>query len=420
MNLTMKMPDSKAPVAGILFLKSPLHDRARTAQAEESIFSECSRIFACKVIDESSISSCDYLVVPVLTGGTENQFLKLWPVIAAAGKPFVLAATETDNSLPASLEILTWLNQNHPGSGAGIVHGEPAVLAAKIDELLGIYSANELVRRQVGGIIGAPSEWLIASMPELKTIEQKLGMKFVNISMNEFKDMAEKADASALSFFAQTFYRAADRTSTSELARAAKIYGGLVRAVKKYGLSALTLRCFDILASDQTTGCLALARLNDDGIPAACEGDVPAMLTMMIARIIAGKASFMANPSRIDGNTVTLAHCTCPTSLVRQFTLNSHFESGIGLAIAGEFAPGPFTLLKLDISGGRYALASGRLVPHEYSPKLCRTQIRLEFTGAEDYFLHKPLGNHHLIIPGDCTAKIRSWCEFMQMQPVWQ
>ena len=35
----------------------------------------------------------------------------------------------------------------------------------------------------------------------------------------------------------------------------------------------MTVRCFDLLGRIGTTGCLALAILNAEGIPAACEGD---------------------------------------------------------------------------------------------------------------------------------------------------
>lgn len=404
---------------GILFISSPLHDSSKILQIENRFLDACQAKFDCLRVDESRVSSCDYLIVLIMTGGTENIFMKLWPALKNSTKPFVLAATDTDNSLPASLEILTWLNQNFPKSGASILHGEINSLAERIHEVVEILKVNAKLREQVAGIIGAPSEWLIASMPDLAVIEKRLGIKFANISMLEFKKYVDKADESALSDFARAFYRPSEKGKTSELVKAAKIYAGLVKTIKQHSLTALTLRCFDILASEQTTGCLALAKLNDDGIPAACEGDVPAMLTLILARLISGKASFMANPSRVCGDQITLAHCTCPSTILRKYALDSHFESGIGLAINGEFAPGSFTLFKLDFIGNRYALAAGELLPHEHSTSLCRTQIKLKIPGAENYFFKKPLGNHHLLIPGDCTAALGRWCEFMQMQPVW-
>lgn len=50
----------------------------------------------------------------------------------------------------------------------------------------------------------------------------------------------------------------------------------------------------------QTTGCLALSALLDEGIVAGCEGDLPAALTMSWMQAVTGQASFMANPQDLD------------------------------------------------------------------------------------------------------------------------
>ena len=49
-----------------------------------------------------------------------------------------------------------------------------------------------------------------------------------------------------------------------------------------------------------TTGCLALALLNDEGIPAGCEGDLQSIFTLLIAKTLTGQAGFMANPAFIN------------------------------------------------------------------------------------------------------------------------
>ena len=51
-------------------------------------------------------------------------------------------------------------------------------------------------------------------------------------------------------------------------------------------LDAVTVRCFDLLDDPGTSGCLALASLNDDGIVAGCEGDVPSALAMLWVRVL--------------------------------------------------------------------------------------------------------------------------------------
>ena len=406
--------------AGIFPLRSTLHDAERGLAAINELVQACKEVFPCRLLADPADADHDLLVIPVMTGGTESSFLKIWPAIKRSGKALLLAATGSDNSLPAALEILSWLKANEPDADAAIVHGSHARLASQIRDRLDLEKITAGLRTRVAGIIGEPSEWLIASMPDPAFLEKRLGIRFVTLSMDAFARHADKAEAGSLSEFARIFYKTGECRNTSELARAAKIYGGLIRVIKAHGLNALTLRCFDILTSNQTTGCLALAKLNDDGIPAACEGDVPAMLTMMVLQAATGKAGFMANPSSIAGNQVIFAHCTCPLSLLQSFSLPTHFESGIGLAVAGEFAPDTFTLCRLDFVAGRYALASGRSLPHAMATNLCRTQLKLDLPGASDYFFSRPLGNHHVLVPGDHTARLQRWCRNMSLKPAWQ
>lgn len=404
----------------VYLLRSPLHDVSRSQNTAKEIISGLQNTFVCQEISDLNADSFDYLFVLVLTGGTENLFRSIWPALNHLQKPFALIATDTDNSLPASLEILAWLNAAGSGAQTLIIHGTPETIAEKAREEADLHRISHEIKRQKAGIIGEPSDWLIASMPDRIEIENRLGLQLISIPMEELKRQMGKAEATALSGFAQSFYRAPEKTVPAELARAAKIYAGLIRLVRAHQLSALTLRCFDILTSEQTTGCLALAKLNDDGVTAACEGDVPAMLSMLMVRAMANKASFMANPSRVSEKSVTFAHCTCPPTILRQYSLKTHFESGKGLAIAGEFAAGIFTVCRFDFANNKYALATGKSVVYEFSSSLCRTQITLEMQGAADYFLVNPLGNHHILVPGDFSDKIRRWCRLQRMQPVWQ
>ena len=61
---------------------------------------------------------------------------------------------------------------------------------------------------------------------------------------------------------------------------------------------------------------------------------------------------WMANPAQLDAdrNSLWLAHCTVPRTLVESYRLRSHFESGLGVGIQGSLATGPVTLLR---TGGK-------------------------------------------------------------------
>ena len=194
------------------------------------------------------------------------------------------------------------------------------------------------------------------------------------------------------------------------MAGAERIYEALKEMVETYRLSGFTLRCFDLLTAVKNTGCLALAKLNSEGYVAGCEGDVPAMLSMMIVRSLLGISGFQANPSTIDPETgeMLFAHCTIPFDMVERYEYDTHFESGIGVGIRGYMKEGPVTVFKLAGDLSRYFVAEGELVRNQAQPDLCRTQqvIALADKQQTAYFLTHPIGNHHIIMPGHQRALI--------------
>ena len=140
--------------------------------------------------------------------------------------------------------------------------------------------------------------------------------------------------------------------------------------------------------------------LNAEGITATCEGDIPAMLTMAVARALTGRSSFQVNLSRIEGDRLLFAHCTVPLDIVQDYCYDTHFESGIGVAIHGQLPEGPVTLFKISPDFRRVYRREARIVANPYGDNLCRTQVIVEAPGAVAYFLQQPIGNHHIIVPG--------------------
>jgi hypothetical protein len=150
-------------------------------------------------------------------------------------------------------------------------------------------------------------------------------------------------------------------------------------------LDAVTVRCFDLLGDPGTSGCLALASLNDDGIVAGCEGDVPSALAMLWVRHLLDQPTWMANPATldVDRNELVLAHCTVAPSMVDSFALDTHFESGMGVGISGQFAAQPVTLIRL---GGADLdecwIAEGDIVSTGDDADLCRTQVTIALSSG--------------------------------------
>ena len=248
------------------------------------------------------------------------------------------------------------------------------------------------------GIIGQPSDWLISSTVEPTIVKERLGIEQVEIPMNELLRAIEEIPETET-----------NETSDIEAIREAlpmanRIDGALRSIVGQYRLQGFTLRCFDLLTAVHNTGCMALARLNSEGIVAGCEGDVPAMLSMMIVQSLLGMSGFQANPASINPETgeMLFAHCTIPFNMVERYELDTHFESGIGVGIRGYMKPGPITIFKVSGDMQSYFIAEGELIRNQAKPDLCRTQqvIRLADKNQVKYFLKNPIGNHHIVLAG--------------------
>ena len=371
---------------------------------------------------------------------------------------FTLLTSGESNSLAASMEILSFLRLR--GLSGEIIHGTPASVAARLASLalpstpfpsskisprapLGrndksaVLSSSAVISSEVEkslpvegaerllegvrlGVVGRPSDWLISSDVDYAKARERFGVEIIDISMDELLDEIRVGgfsipDAIRLNPLNAPKYGVPFKAGDFD--KALEIYGALSRIVRKYSLQGLTLRCFDLLGTVGSTGCMALAILNAEGITATCEGDVPAMVTMAIASRIAGTPGFQVNLSRIREEGFLFAHCTVPLNIVDNYCYDTHFESGIGVAVHGEFSKGPVTLFKVGAGMDRFFVAEALLESNPYDKNLCRTQVVLRpdmpapaepaTANLAAYFLREPLGNHHVIIPGRHAADIK-------------
>ena len=390
-------------MTAVYTITSGLHDEQSVAKLSDQflqgVFPEGNYEF--KGADFSDFGSHELDLIYVRTGGAEGIFKSLLPEMLSKGiERYYLLTSGKSNSLAASLEILSYLRQQ--GLKGEVLHGSPEYLQQRVHTLETVASARKKLQGMRIGVIGQPSDWLIASHADPMAVMDKLGARLVEIPMEELLQEIAKAPSENAP---------ADEPMADNVRRsypgATQVYHALEKLVARYELGAFTLRCFDLLTAVGNTGCLALASFNADGIPASCEGDVPALLSMMIAQALTGVTGFQANPSRIDVETgqMLFAHCTVPFNMVTDWQYDTHFESGIGVGIHGNLPEGPVTVFKVDGKLSRHFAAEGELLHNQYEDNLCRTQVVLQLRPEDArYFLTDSIGNHHIILPGHCKA----------------
>jgi L-fucose isomerase-like protein len=354
----------------------------------------------------------------IATGGVENLFKRLWETIDVEmrcsphrPKTITMIADGRNNSLAASLEILTYLE--NIGVEGKILHGTNDEIITAMVETHGRASLQGRI-----GLFGQPSDWLIASGVNREYFRQRYGIETIDIDLQRVIDGIKAVTQSEAEKVAQTMAnraKAIKEPSDADLVEAAKAYLAIKRICHEEHLDAMTIRCFDIVKACGTTSCLALALLNDEGIVAGCEGDMQTLLSMYLAQRLCGEPAFMANPSQLTDSSSMLAHCTIPLTMCDETVVRTHFESGIGVAIQGLLPLTDYTLFKW---GGpqldRYFVTEAKAIETPYSNHFCRTQITLN-VNLKPYLLQHSIGNHHVIIRGCHADEIKA---FMQANGV--
>ncbi len=231
----------------------------------------------------------------------------------------------------------------------------------------------------------------------------------------------------------------------SDIFKAVKMYLAVKSLMKEKNTNGFTIDCLSYLREKTLpiSPCLAISKLNDEGIVAGCEADVETVLTISLCHYLAGAPGFQADPA-IDRskNQVIMAHCTAPTRMLRKetfpFWFRTHNEtlSEVGLEVEMKENQ-PVTILKLIGTGKitymglpkvpikdefeTYHLLTyeSQTVKHEYkgSPWGCRTKIAIELSPEElKEFEDNFFGFHRVILYGHYQKHFEHIARFLGVE----
>ena len=394
-------------ILNLITFASILHKQANVRSSHEVILTELEKYFTVRFVDYKDmqkISPDEFSILFIATGGVEQLVIRHFEQLP---RPTVLLADGMQNSLAAALEISSWLRAR--GMKSEILHGELSEIVKRIFVMHNNFKAQRRLQQARIGVIGTPAGWLVASNADYLLAKRRWGVEYIDIPLEQVYDRYhhisddEVGDACA-DLAAKAL--ACREATPEDMLKAMRLYRALKQTVEQHQLSALTVSCFQIVEELGVTGCLALALLNDEGIVAGCEGDLQSVFTMLVCRTLTGQSAMMGNPALINTRTneLVLSHCTVGFKQTDRFILRSHFETDKSIGIQGLMPAGDITLVRC---GGEcldeYYLATGRLVENTNYVNMCRTQVRLKMDAPTDYFLRNPLGNHHILLHGNCS-----------------
>jgi len=361
-------------------------------------------------------------IVAVATGGTERS---IRAIVTNLGKPILILANPFNNSLASSLEAYAILREQglavklfYSPLDSGIILG----VKAFVQVCKAIQKLKDFRLGQVGG----PSPWILTGK-DGNPIKRRIGPELIRLEVAELLDLVKKVDlgeAGRLADELKDKFGEVMEPSEEDLVNAVKVYLAMRELASKYGLSAVTIRCFDLIGHN-LTGCIGMSICNDLGIVAGCEADLDAVLTMMIVSFLTNEPCWMANVVRVDedANTVTLAHCTIATKMLtdlKKSALRSHFESNKCVGIQGPLRDVDVTIARLGGRElGKMTAATGKIVKSDMrDPGLCRTQVEIRLIGNVEDFLENSLGNHQILAYGNLATILADFCRFKGIEPI--
>ena len=378
------------------------------ATADDGVYTQGKKRFL-KVLNKDQVEFVDERpdLLIFLTGGSERAAVSL----LEENEFYLMLASHDDNSYAAATEVKAWCNQNHIHTHLADLD-QPEV-ASLVDDFYQVKNGLLRLKGQRLGQIGNVSEWLVASTISPFTLSTRLGVELVKL---DWQELTSRDGLISPAYFAEAYAGIAKKVESAKITEAGKVYEQLSRAISKHHLQAITVECFPLVNECKVSACLALSKFNSDLLSAGCEGDICSAAGMMLARELCGVVPWMANTVGVSNKLGLFAHCAVPLNLIKDISLDTHFETDEGLAVQGHLIAKEVTIFRLDSSLNRIFITKATVKRIPKMKNACRTQVEVALTdSAVSYFRNDPFGNHHLLIPGNHVQRLKLAANALKM-----
>ncbi len=190
------------------------------------------------------------------------------------------------------------------------------------------------------------------------------------------------------------------------------LYGIVKELIEEHRAAAFTInQCMGtILPIAETTACLTLSLLNDEGVPAFCESDFVIIPAGILLRYIAGRPVFLHNSTFPHKGIVTCAHCTAPRRMnavrYEPARVLTHFESDFGAAPKVEIPKGQeVTFIDPEYATCRWVGIKGIVESNPFF-EICRSQQDVRIQRDWKKLLNEVRDSHWVMVYGDYLNEI--------------
>jgi len=331
--------------------------------------------------------------------------------------------------------------------------GVPTVVLATLGVLL-VDHINQLHRK--------PGVYLISAMDDLDAVEQGMKMirtvrrmkesRIVNITGSEVKEStvpylgtrvrnvpleqfyqqyANTEATDAVKGLARAYWENAKESvepTEAHVLEAARACFALKAILKAEHGDALMMNCLPGLRKPHkhVPPCMGFMTLRDEGVPAGCQSDLSATLTMMLVEELFARPGFQQNASmQTEDNHYFGAHCTSASKMngregpAEPYILRTHAEAGWGCVPQVLFTPGQEVTMAqyLPKETPQMLIYSGKVVRcYPKAPGGCRTNVEMTINEVDDVCDVK--GMHQVIFYGNRARQLRSFCQLCGIEAV--
>lgn len=266
--------------------------------------------------------------------------------------------------------------------------------------------------------VGGPMGKYAAEAPQIARDRYQLDIVDVGYDDLEVRireAMADRGRMQRAEGWTDTFLAMPGITLATErpfVVNAFMLYGVFKDLLEEKGASLFTIQqCMStIMPMAQTTACLTLGLLNDEGLGAFCESDFVIIPAGILLHYVSGKPVFLHNSTYPHGGVATCAHCASPRRMdgerYEPAAIHTHYESEYGAAPKVEMPVGQqVSFIDPEYANPRWVGIRGTVVDNPFF-EICRSQQDVRIDGHWEKLLNEARDSHWVMAYGDHLKEV--------------
>jgi hypothetical protein len=379
--------------------------------------------------------------------------LRIEPIYSAAEADTWLAEAKRANVDGLMLLLLDRQQHAWPTAGKAVETGIPTVIFSPVGTSFTtntvdladrpgcvIYSTDNFSQPaygmkmlKAGAKIRRSRCVVIKGTERFDTVMADLGITLRHVPANTFiEEYSRTPETKEILAMADDYIRRARRqagATRQDVINGVKSYYVAGKILEREGGDAITMDCLGALGKIKVSlPCIAWSRMNDDGIPAACEADLGAVASHIVVQFLFDRPGFQQDPVADTAQDAIIgAHCSCPTKLngfgqpAEPFDIVHHH--GNRDAVPRTLWREGRRVTSIDVLPGdekenrktKMLISAGTVVDNVSVPPSggCVVSVRVKFDGGQKV-LSFP-GFHQIFFYGDYKQHLVEFCQLFNL-----